>query len=161
MGTDAAPPAREGTPIPKRWEGPEELMGTDAEPEGDYPCPDCAVELGAVHHLRCDQERCPACGGQLVGCDCHVTPAVVGFERAREAVADAFARNRGEGMDYRDAEVEGLLAELRAMAHGWRRAAADAEVRGEPAAGGAFRSCAEKVERALAEYAERLAGRGK
>ena len=37
-------------------------------------CSDCAVRLGGVHHLGCDQERCPACGGQALSCECHDEP---------------------------------------------------------------------------------------
>lgn len=33
-------------------------------------CHDCNAARGALHHPGCDMERCPACGGQLIGCDC-------------------------------------------------------------------------------------------
>jgi hypothetical protein len=33
-------------------------------------CHDCEVEEGNIHHLGCDMERCPFCGGQLISCDC-------------------------------------------------------------------------------------------
>ena len=33
-------------------------------------CHDCNVMPGAVHHPGCDMERCPRCGGQLIGCGC-------------------------------------------------------------------------------------------
>jgi hypothetical protein len=33
-------------------------------------CHDCNVEPGGLHHLGCDVERCPRCGGQLIACDC-------------------------------------------------------------------------------------------
>lgn len=38
------------------------------EPNGR--CNDCGVEHGQVHHFGCDAERCPRCGGQMIGCDC-------------------------------------------------------------------------------------------
>jgi hypothetical protein len=34
------------------------------------PCHDCAVVKGQFHVVGCDVERCPLCGGQLIGCEC-------------------------------------------------------------------------------------------
>lgn len=36
----------------------------------DFRCGDCAAKVGYFHHWGCDCERCPACGGQLIDCDC-------------------------------------------------------------------------------------------
>ncbi|MEX0892956.1 MAG: hypothetical protein WEB88_12385 [Gemmatimonadota bacterium] len=36
----------------------------------DRACHDCAVVRGQYHVPGCDVERCPACGDQLIGCDC-------------------------------------------------------------------------------------------
>lgn len=33
-------------------------------------CHDCGCTEGNYHHLGCDNERCPCCGGQAIGCDC-------------------------------------------------------------------------------------------
>jgi rRNA maturation endonuclease Nob1 len=38
------------------------------EPEGR--CHDCGAKFGKTHHFGCDEERCPACGGQMITCDC-------------------------------------------------------------------------------------------
>lgn len=35
------------------------------------PCHDCAVAKGQFHVPGCDVERCPACKGQAISCDCH------------------------------------------------------------------------------------------
>ncbi|MCK6460881.1 MAG: hypothetical protein L6Q95_13445 [Planctomycetes bacterium] len=34
------------------------------------PCHDCAAVKGEFHVPGCDVERCPACAGQAIGCDC-------------------------------------------------------------------------------------------
>ena len=36
----------------------------------DARCHDCGALMGHYHHWGCDCERCPACGLQLIGCDC-------------------------------------------------------------------------------------------
>ena len=33
-------------------------------------CDGCGIARGGVHHLGCDVERCPRCGGQLITCGC-------------------------------------------------------------------------------------------
>jgi hypothetical protein len=35
-------------------------------------CGDCNCAPGRFHHAGCDVERCPRCGGQALGCDCHL-----------------------------------------------------------------------------------------
>lgn len=36
----------------------------------DARCGDCGALMGHYHHWGCDCECCPACGLQLIGCDC-------------------------------------------------------------------------------------------
>jgi hypothetical protein len=40
--------------------------------DGNKHCHDCGIQNkpGTVHHCGCDWERCPACGGQFIGCEC-------------------------------------------------------------------------------------------
>jgi hypothetical protein len=52
----------------------ERLRATWAKP-GER-CPDCGAIAGELHHFGCDVERCPKCGGQLIGCECFKSPYV-------------------------------------------------------------------------------------
>lgn len=38
--------------------------------EPNATCGDCGNHYGEQHEAGCDVERCPACGGQLLSCDC-------------------------------------------------------------------------------------------
>lgn len=44
--------------------------GEDWGFEAGLPCHDCYCKRGDFHHVGCDVERCPRCGGQAIGCDC-------------------------------------------------------------------------------------------
>ena len=38
--------------------------------DAEQPCHDCRVFKGELHVVSCDVEECPACGGQVLACDC-------------------------------------------------------------------------------------------
>jgi hypothetical protein len=40
----------------------------------DHRCHDCNIKKGGIHHPGCDMERCPKCGGQMLGCGCTQEP---------------------------------------------------------------------------------------
>jgi hypothetical protein len=40
---------------------------------GEGRCGDCHVMPGFFHHMGCDMERCPKCGGQIISCRCNPT----------------------------------------------------------------------------------------
>ena len=42
----------------------------EERPPSDSPCPGCAAYYVALHATGCEYEQCPACGGQLVSCNC-------------------------------------------------------------------------------------------
>jgi hypothetical protein len=50
----------------------------DAGMEVNDVCHDCFAGYGKYHHFNCDVERCPACGEQLIGCDCDIEFEEVG-----------------------------------------------------------------------------------
>jgi hypothetical protein len=78
-GNDMAGKAVSCTAIPLIVNGrPHELIrwGTETGSRAafhrsiDGPCDSCNTPRGGVHHPGCCIEQCPACGGQLFGCDC-------------------------------------------------------------------------------------------
>lgn len=44
----------------------------DLHPDQSGRCGDCGARRGFLHHVGCDCEACPVCGGQLIGCNCVV-----------------------------------------------------------------------------------------
>jgi Zn-finger nucleic acid-binding protein len=49
-----------------------ELGDFDYGCEPNATCHDCGCGVGELHHLNCDAQRCPACGGQFISCGCNI-----------------------------------------------------------------------------------------
>jgi hypothetical protein len=42
----------------------------EERPPVESPCPGCGAYYFALHATGCEDEQCPACGGQMVSCGC-------------------------------------------------------------------------------------------
>lgn len=51
---------------------------------GEERCHDCNAKEGEPHHTGCDNERCPSCGMQFIGCDCDVSEEMYIFPKGRK-----------------------------------------------------------------------------
>ncbi len=50
--------------------GEEYHRSTEYDASSNGRCHDCNAVHGNYHHLGCDVERCPKCGGHLISCGC-------------------------------------------------------------------------------------------
>jgi len=62
----------------------------------DRCCLDCAAEIGKVHILGCDCERCPACNEQLISCPCEIGKLPFAHERFARSRARCYEFLHGE-----------------------------------------------------------------
>lgn len=54
---------------------------------GENPtCGDCGCHVGEQHKPNCDIERCPACGGQMLSCNCGVIYEVTDKSKLPELI---------------------------------------------------------------------------
>ena len=74
------------------------------EGKPDKTCGDCGHKYGEAHMEGCDIERCPACGGQMLSCDCGPVYAVED-DVDRQTLAELKAEQRKEQMRW-EAVVE-------------------------------------------------------
>ena len=58
---------RDGVRIEMLPNGTETHCGGPGKP---VRCHDCGVAPGGFHHLGCDWQQCPVCGGQMFTCGC-------------------------------------------------------------------------------------------
>jgi hypothetical protein len=55
-----------------RWGAEKYWSVVQGDPVTSDFCFDCGAAIGELHGPFCDQEECPRCGGQLIGCDCEM-----------------------------------------------------------------------------------------
>lgn len=59
----------------------------------DQGCPACGTPRGACHHLECEREQCPRCGGVLRTCGC--AQGASGSSRSLPRRVPGWARKAG------------------------------------------------------------------
>lgn len=58
-------------------------------PDLTIRCHDCNVAAGGFHHIGCDMEICPRCGGYLLGCSCFVSEGKTSDDRNNHEVSES------------------------------------------------------------------------
>lgn len=53
-------------------------------------CHDCGAEPGQLHQRGCDVERCPRCGGQVIGCNCVYIVCGIGVDTLEKEHPDIY-----------------------------------------------------------------------
>jgi len=89
----------------------------DEDCDPDATCHDCGCCVGEQHLDGCDAERCPACGGQFISCDCDIKIYEVNDDLKNQLLAkienEVKNINYDEFLDVRKIQSEKIIKTLK------------------------------------------------